>query len=64
MRPPSIMRVGEAELLTGPGAKAENSFDDPGVIRSVPYGGVEIKRSTARLTMPPLSFAAVTFELG
>jgi alpha-L-arabinofuranosidase len=58
------MRVGEAEILTGPDAKAENSFEDPGVIRSVPLDGVAIERGTARLTMPPLSFAAATFELG
>jgi alpha-N-arabinofuranosidase len=59
----SIMRVGEAEILTGPGAKAENSFEDPGVIRSGPFGGAAIESGKARLTMPPLSFAAVTFEI-
>lgn len=58
-----IARVGEAEILTGPGAKAENSFDDPGVICSAPLGGLTIESHKAHLAMPPLSFAAVTFEI-
>jgi alpha-N-arabinofuranosidase len=60
----SITRAGETEVLTGPGAKAENSFDDPGVIRSAPLDGVAIEGGKAVLTMPPLSFAAVTLEMG
>jgi alpha-N-arabinofuranosidase len=60
----SIVRVGEAELLTGPGAKAENSFEGPGVIRSAPFDSVAIESGKALLALPPLSFAAVTFELG
>ncbi len=59
-----VVRVGEAEILTGPGAKAENSFEEPGVIRSAPLDSAAIENGTARLTLPPLSFAAVTFEMG
>jgi len=58
-----IARVDGAEMLTGPGAKAENSFAEPGVIRSVPFDSVTIETGQARMMLPPLSFAAVTLEL-
>jgi alpha-N-arabinofuranosidase len=58
-----IVRAVQAEVLSGPGAKAANSFEDPGVIRSALLGGVSIESGVARWTLPPLSFAAVTFEL-
>jgi alpha-N-arabinofuranosidase len=59
----SIIRVGEAEILAGPGAKAENSFENPGVIRSAPLDTVAIEGGKGLLTLPPLSFAAVTLEM-
>jgi alpha-N-arabinofuranosidase len=53
----------EAELVTGPGAKAGNSFADPHVIRTTGLDGVTAEGGTARFSMPPLSFAALTLEL-
>jgi alpha-N-arabinofuranosidase len=58
-----IARNGDAEVVTGPDAKAENSFEHPDVIRSVPLDGVTADGNRARFTLPPLSFAALTFEL-
>ncbi len=59
----SIVRAVQAQVLTGPNAKAANSFAAPDVIRSAPLGGVATDRSMARWTLPPLSFAAVTLEV-
>ncbi len=59
----TIVRAGQAEMLSGPGAKAANSFENPGVIRSAPLDSVMIESGVARWTQPPLSFAAVTFDL-
>jgi len=58
-----ITRGVDADILTGPDAKAENSFEFPTVIQSVPLDGVAIDDGVARVAMPPLSFAATTFEL-
>jgi alpha-N-arabinofuranosidase len=58
-----IVRACDAELLSGPDAKAENSFEDPGVIRSREFDGVAVAGGRACFTLPPLSFAAVTLEL-
>jgi len=58
-----VVRCREAELVTGPGAKAENSFEQPDVIRSTALDGVAIERGRARFALPPLSFAALTLEL-
>ena len=59
----SIAAPGSAELLTGPGAKAANSFDDPDVIRSEGFEGIEIRDGKARASLPPLSLLAATLEL-
>lgn len=62
-----IESFGSGELLSGPDAKAANSFDLPDTIRSLPLeeAGVEvhIKNGTAVLELPPLSMAALTFHL-
>jgi alpha-N-arabinofuranosidase len=59
----AIARSGSAELLTGPDAKAANSFDDPNVIRPVSFEGIEIRDGRARASLPPLSLLAATLEL-
>ena len=53
-----------AEILTGPGAKAGNSFAHPDVVRARPFKDVEIAEGQSVVTLPPLSFAAMTFRLG
>ncbi len=58
-----LVRAGPAEVLSGPEAKAANSFEHPAVIRSAPFDRVMIEGGVARWKLPPLSFAAVTLEM-
>ena len=53
----------DGELLTGPDAKAANSYEQPDVICPRPLKGVKFAGETAELTLPPLSVAAMTLEL-
>jgi alpha-L-arabinofuranosidase len=59
----SIASPESAELLTGPDAKAANSFDAPAVVRSEGFEGIEIRDGRAHLSLPPLSVMAATLEL-
>ena len=52
----------DGELMTGPDAKATNTYEKPNVICSRPLKGVKLSGETAELTLPPLSVAAMTFE--
>jgi hypothetical protein len=54
----------DGELLTGTHAKAENTFEQQGVVRSAPLRNVRCDGRDARFELPPLSFAALTFVLG
>jgi alpha-L-arabinofuranosidase len=58
-----IMSVTSAEVLTGPDAKACNSFEQPDVIRPRPLSEVHLENGRAELELPPISFAAITFQL-
>jgi len=51
------------EILTGPNAKAANSFERPEAVRSRPFADVEIADGRATLALPPLSAAAMTFRI-
>ena len=51
------------ELLTGPDAKAANSFEEPSVVEPVALDGVGITDGGVRLELPPLSVAAMTLKL-
>ena len=59
----TIAAVGSAEILTGPDAKAANSFERPDVVRPRPLAGVKIAAGAARVELPPLSLAAITLQL-
>jgi alpha-N-arabinofuranosidase len=59
----SIRAVSNAELLTGPDAKAANSFESPQVIQSQRFESVEARAGRARVKLPPLSLLATTLEL-
>jgi alpha-N-arabinofuranosidase len=59
----AITTLENAEILTGPGPKAANSFGQPDVVRSQPFTGVRIKGGQADLELPPLSVTALTFHL-
>jgi alpha-N-arabinofuranosidase len=60
----SIVALEGGELLTGPGAKAANSFEQPDLVRSRPFAHAKIARGEAACELPPLSVAAMTFALG
>jgi alpha-N-arabinofuranosidase len=53
----------EGELLTGPDAKAANSWEDQKVIAPRGLTGVEIKDGKAFLSLPPLSSVACTLQV-
>ena len=59
-----IAALNNAELLSGPDAKAANSFEKPDVVKAQPFDDVSIAGGTATVELPPLSVAALTFRLG
>jgi alpha-N-arabinofuranosidase len=59
----SIVAPSSTELLTGPDAKAANSFDAPDVVRPEAFEGIEVRGGSAHLSLPPLSVMAATLEL-
>jgi alpha-N-arabinofuranosidase len=59
----AMASLAEAELLTGPDAKAENTFEFPNRVCSRPFDAVSFRNGHAVLTLPPLSFFAGTFNL-
>ncbi len=60
----AITALESAELLTGPGPKAANSYEQPDVVAARPFAGGRIASGKAHLSLPPLSVAALTFQLG
>jgi alpha-L-arabinofuranosidase len=59
----SILSLENAELLTGPDAKAANSYEQPNVIRSQPWTQAKTIDGQAVFELPPLSVAASTWLL-
>ncbi len=59
----SIAALVGAELLTGPGPKAANSFEQPDLVRPQPLEQVRLASGQAEIEMPPLSLVAMTFRL-
>ena len=59
-----IVALDSAELVTGPGARAANSFEQPNVVVARPFAAVQIADHGAEAQLPPLSIAAMTFRLG
>jgi alpha-N-arabinofuranosidase len=63
----AIVGLGSGELLTGPDAKAVNSFEQPEMVvsRSFADAGVAVTVADGRATLelPPLSVAAMSFDL-
>ena len=58
-----IGSLADGELLTGPDAKAANSFEDPDVVAPAPLTEVSVAGGRAVVKLPPLSLAAATFQL-
>jgi alpha-L-arabinofuranosidase len=59
-----IVALESAELVTGPNARAANSFEQPNVVVARPFAAVQIADRGAETQLPPLSIAAMTFRLG
>jgi alpha-L-arabinofuranosidase len=59
-----IAALDSAELLSGPGPKAANSFEQPDLIKSRTFEEARITAGRAEVELPPLSVAAMTFRLG
>lgn len=59
----SVSACRSAELLTGPDAKAANSFEHGDLVKPVPFR-VDVRGGRARCKLPPLSFAAVSLQCG
>ena len=59
-----IVALANGEILTGPDAKATNSYQQPDVVTSQPFDAVTIKNGKAWYELPPLSFAALTLVTG
>ncbi len=57
-----IASLVDAEILTGPDAKATNSFEEPDRVKSRPLEDVTIRNGRAICQLPPLSVAALTFR--
>ncbi len=60
----AIVARESAELLTGPGAKASNSFEHENLVTAGPFEGITVAEGQVRCKLPPLSFAAMTLNLG
>jgi len=58
----TIVSLVEAEMLTGPNAKAANSYEEPDLVKSRPFDDVTIRDGRATYELPPLSVAALTFR--
>jgi alpha-N-arabinofuranosidase len=51
------------ELLTGPDAKAANSWEAKDVVGKRPFSDIRINNGAATVELPPLSMAALTLQL-
>jgi len=58
-----IAALESAEVLTGPDARAANSFERPGTVEPQSFHEVKIARGQAAAKLPPLSVAAMTLKL-
>jgi len=59
-----VVKVETAEILTGPDAKAANSYAKPDVIRARPCREIVVKGGKALCRLPPLSLLAGTLLVG
>jgi len=58
-----LKSIRSAEVVTGPSVEASNSFESPGVIRNQPFRDIFLDEGNAKIQMPPLSIAAISFEV-
>jgi len=58
-----LKSVLSAELVTGPTATSCNTFERPDTIRNKKFDSIVLKDGNATLQLPPLSLAAISFQL-
>lgn len=58
-----IVAVESAEAVCGTDPKANNTYEQPNVVRSMPLRTVKVEDGKAIITLPALSAAAVTFKV-
>lgn len=58
-----IVSVESAEVVTGPNAKAHNTFAKPNVVTAKPLKRVQIRDGVVQCSLPPMSFAAFTLRV-
>jgi alpha-L-arabinofuranosidase len=51
----------DAEVLSGPGPRARNTFEEPEVVVARPFDGATASPASAELVLPPCSLVAATF---
>ncbi len=59
----TIASCESAELLSGPDAKAANTFEDCAVVKAATFESLDVREGQAQCQLPALSFAAMTFTL-
>jgi alpha-N-arabinofuranosidase len=59
----NITSFASAEILTGQGPKSANSYENPKVVKSAAFDDIRIKNDAALMSLPPLSFLAVTLTV-
>jgi len=59
----AIKAIESAEILTGPNAKSENSYEQPNVVTAKTFDGAVVIDGKLSLNLPPLSFAALTVNV-
>jgi alpha-N-arabinofuranosidase len=57
-----LVSVISADVVSGSGPDARNTYEDPNVICSQPLQTVKVSGGRASLQLPPLSVAAITFS--
>jgi alpha-N-arabinofuranosidase len=58
-----LKSVQSAEMVSGPSADACNTFDHPDTIQTQKLGNIELADQKATVQLPPLSVAAITFDI-
>ena len=59
-----LIEVESAEVLSGSDPNANNTYEHPNTVQSLPLKGVKIEDGKASVSLPPLSVAAITFKVG
>jgi alpha-N-arabinofuranosidase len=59
----TLRGVVNAEILTGPSARARNTWEQPDVVTATSFAGASITGQSAALLLPPLSLVAATLRI-